>query len=131
MFAPTVFRKDGWFVIKGKLVDGTIVDVYRLSMKAPTFAKPPNVHDMYGNQRQTKYQMNISRANNRNRLSAYGHYLCRRWNKHFDNKKPIAVLKIYFMIERTPKPGAPIRLKKRMIWEHYCIMKYKSWAKSI
>jgi len=131
MFAPTVFKRDGWYVIKGKTTDGTLVDVFRLKVGEPSFEKPANVHDMYGNQRQTKYYMNIARTRRRARKSALGGYLCRRWNRTFKGKNKLAVHKIYYMVERTPKQGQPFKIKRHMIWQHYCRSKYKAMLKSL
>ncbi|HET6347414.1 MAG TPA: HTTM domain-containing protein, partial [Myxococcota bacterium] len=64
MFAPYPSKEDGWYVLQGKLDDGTVVDVYRHLEEAPSWEKPEVVSDMYSNQRWSKYMMNIWLARN-------------------------------------------------------------------
>jgi len=123
MFAPLPLREDGWYVIRGELVDGTAVDVYRGTEGEPAFTKPEHVADMYPYWRWRKYLMNLSRksgyvAHRRN----YGQYLCIVWNERRNPppEKRLQKFVIYFMREYTPdtlQPGPP---EKEVLWRHYC-----------
>lgn len=123
MFAPLPMRDDGWYVIRGELVDGSVVDVYRGTAGEPAFTKPEHVADMYPYWRWRKYLMNLSRksgfvAHRRN----YGQYLCRRWNERrgVTPEQQLKTFVIYFMREYTPDTLQPGPAEKTVLWRHYC-----------
>ncbi len=125
MFAPKMYKRDGWFVIRGKRADGMVVDVFRMQVGEPNFAKPVNVHAMYGNQRWTKYHFRIHSTKRTYERKAYGQFLCRTWNKYYKGSKKLAVLKIYYVLEQTPARGKQIDLRTQSLWSGYCHKKYK------
>lgn len=120
MFAPTPLTEDGWYVMPGKLRDGTEIDVFTGKTEV-SYEKPQWVAYTYKNQRWQKYLMNLwSRDFTQYRLS-YGRYLCREWNASHEFSKQLETFEIIFMVENTPPPGEPQPpVTPTTIWTHNC-----------
>lgn len=120
MFAPTPLTEDGWYVMPGKLRDGTEIDVFTGKSEI-TYTKPQWVAYTYKNQRWQKYLMNLwSKDFSEYRLS-YGRYMCREWNNSHSTEKQLLTFEMIFMVENTPPPGTtfpPVVPTK--IWTHSC-----------
>jgi predicted DCC family thiol-disulfide oxidoreductase YuxK len=121
MFAPTPLIEDGWYVMPGKLRNGTMVDVF--SGASPvSYEKPQWVAYTYKDQRWQKYLMNLWSSNLSEFRLGYGKYLCRTWNKkHLNTNEELLSFDIIFMLERTPEPGKPqTPIEPTTIWHHEC-----------
>jgi len=117
MFSPPLLD-DGWYVIPGKLRDGTEVDIFKNG--APVdFSKPEHVYKTYKNTRWRKYLMNIWMASNEKHRLYYGQYLCRDWNSRHPQNKLLDTFEIVFMREMT-RPLMSSVARKVVVWRHYC-----------
>ncbi len=119
MFSPRPLLGDGWFVIPGKLKDGTEVDLFR-GGKPVSWDKPEDILKDYPNQRWRKYLMNIWKAEFSDHRLYYGRYLCRDWNGKHINGKQVNTFDIYFMQETTLPEGKTAPLEKILLWRHAC-----------
>jgi hypothetical protein len=120
MFAPSPLRQDGWYVIHGKLRDGTDVDVFRKKIDV-SYKKPELVSYMYKNQRWQKFMMNIFYEDMKEFRLGYGRYLCREWNKNKTDKDELVSFKIIFMTETTPNPNEAFPpIEPKNLWDHSC-----------
>lgn len=130
MFAPYPRKDDGWYVIEAQLFNGQVVDP-RAQDFVYSEEKPDDVAATYTNTMWRKYLSNIWLKTNHKYRIYFGRYLCRRWNNSKDSlsEERINTLKIYFMLEMTPKPGEPVEpVKKELIWRHHCFDKPADWA---
>ena len=120
MFSPYPLRDGGWFVIPGKLKDGTEVDLFNEG-KPVTWDKPSLVSTTFKNSRWRQYMMNLWIVTYQHHRLYYGQYLCRDWNSKHSGDKQLDQFEIYFMLERTPPPDQkgdpPV---KTAIWKHWC-----------
>jgi len=118
MFAPPG-TDDGWYVIPGKLRDGTKVDLFK-DGEPVDFSKPQYVYRTYKNTRWNKYMYNI-RASwfDKKYAGYYARYLCADWNANHPKDKLLDELDILF-IRATKKPLMTPRIKKSLIWRYYC-----------
>lgn len=120
MFAPFPMKDDGWYVLPGKLANGTPVDVWNKTAGEPSRQKPDHVADMYPNFRWTKFMVNIwSKSMSEYRLY-FGRYLCRTWNRdvvHEDLR--LKTFEIIYMREDTlpDREADPVPVS---IWSHAC-----------
>jgi len=123
MFAPYPLRDDGWFVVEGELRDGTKVDVRHGREEAPSYDKPALVSADYKNARWRKYLMHLWKKDKKKYRPYYGQYLCRAWNGDADRpaRRKLSKLQVHYMLERTPPPGQPARVKKVTILRHNCL----------
>jgi hypothetical protein len=122
MFSPWPQKDDGWYVIEGKLRDGSAVDLWNQKIGPAKWEKPANIAAMYPNERWRKYFMNLYIADNSEYRLYYGRYLCRQWNdepdRNFDEQ--LATFDIYFMMKTNRDPGFLPVMSKQLLWSHHC-----------
>lgn len=101
LFAPDPPRVDGWYVVPGRLENGSRVDaLHRTQVR---WDRPPDVASKYPNERWRKYLVNLRRpgfSGHRSHLSAY---LCERWNERHETD--LIEVTLYFM-EQPSRPYA-------------------------
>ena len=121
MFAPAPLRDDGWFVIVGRLHDGTETELFR---GGPVrFDKPDEIAESYHGQRWAKYMRNLYTSKYKRMRVYYGKYLCKTHNA--DRKRSDADslegFDMFYMKEMTPPPGAPDPIPEKInLWTHRC-----------
>lgn len=119
MFAPSPTREDGWYVIEGRLTDGsTKVDAFR-EKKGISYEKPNSAADFYPNERWRKYMMNIWLKDYAKFRMPFAHYLCWNWNRKNPDLDRLEQVSIFFMLETTPPPGQPGDVKKLNLLDSY------------
>ena len=99
MFAPAVFKDDGWYVLEGTTTQNRIVDLNQKGREA-TYAKPPSVVALFKNDRWRKYSENYLFVHNSFMRPYYCNYLLRRWNEDHP-QEPVTTLNIVYMKEVT------------------------------
>lgn len=122
MFAPYPMRGDGWFVLDGRLKDGSIYDTW--NNESPPWEKPDDFFKRYRSTQWRKYLTNVwvEEKDHPIRL-AFGKYACREWNDLSGKKedgKLLSTYQLYYMRENTPLPGNPFEVKKVFLWNHNC-----------
>lgn len=123
MFAPFPLKDDGWYVIDGKLADGSPVDILNDAERPASYAKPERVSAMYPNARWRKYMGSIWQKSKTEHRLYLGKWICRNWNAKRDGGKRLAAFDIVFMKERTPPPGETGKVERLLIWQHDCFGK--------
>lgn len=121
IFAPGPPRDDGWYVITGKLKDGTEVDL--LTGKNPVNWEKPSIktrNTIYPNMQWRTYFINLNRAIGKKLYPYYAHYVCRDWNSRHQGGKQVDSFSIYFMSERTAPPGESQKVEKKTNWDQSC-----------
>jgi hypothetical protein len=99
MFAPTVFKNDGWFIYQGTTEEGIEIDLLR-DGTAVNYDKPGRVADLVKNDRWRKYGENIIMKSNSQVRPYWCNFLLNEWNfAHPDQS--IRQLKIIYMHEET------------------------------
>lgn len=96
MFAPSVFKDDGWFVFVGKTAEGKEVDLNNHGSDV-SFEKPYYVAGTYKNDRWRKYSENILFVSNSHFRLYYCHYLINNWNKNVPEGEEVKKLDVYYM----------------------------------
>ena len=99
MFAPIVFRDDGWFIMEGKTQSGDI-DIHNEGKKV-NYVKPELVVSQVKNDRWRKYQENILFVHNNHLRPYYCNWLLEEWNKNASPNAIINSLNIIYMKEVT------------------------------
>jgi len=121
MFAPNPLTYDGWYVIAGKLRDGSSANV--LHQEQPvSYDKPASIADQYKNERWRKYMMNLSQGLYADYRLYYGRYLCRSWNSGRWPRDPGALVSfdIYFMGRQNSISDPNRSYSKDLLWHHEC-----------
>lgn len=116
MFAPDPLRIDGWYVVPGKLENGSRVDV--LHGSAVTWDRPANVEDTYPTARWRKYLSNVWSGGNTNHRSYLGAYLCNRWNGQHETE--VDTLTIYYMSQSSQPYNETEPITRHELHTHDC-----------
>ena len=80
MFAPAVFKDDGWFVLLGRTASGKEVDIAHPDVPI-SYEKPEVMPAFYKNDRWRKFHENMLLAQNNHLRLYYCAYLTHTWNK--------------------------------------------------
>ncbi len=99
MFAPGVFKDDGWYVLEGTTTDGKTISLLN-SANVVSYKKPAKVVSMFKNDRQRKYSENFIFSYNEFLRGYFCTYFKRKWNENKANEK-INELKITYVKEFT------------------------------
>lgn len=97
MFAPAVFKDDGWYVYEATTQAGKRLDLNQKG-KPPTYDKPASVMALVKNDRWRKYSENYLFVNNTYMRPYYCNYLLRRWNEDHP-EDPVTNLEVVYMKE--------------------------------
>ncbi|WP_242929525.1 HTTM domain-containing protein [Pontibacter vulgaris] len=97
MFAPVVFKDDGWYVLEGRTTNGAAIDLNQQG-KAADYTKPASVVALFKNDRWRKYSENYLFVHNAYMRPYYCNYLMRRWNEAHP-KQAIKDLQVIYMKE--------------------------------
>lgn len=97
MFAPQVFKDDGWYVLAGTTLKNRQVDLNRQG-KEPDTMKPASVLSLFKNDRWRKYSENYLFVHNSFMRPYYCNYLLRRWNEDHP-QDPVTYLEVVYMKE--------------------------------
>jgi hypothetical protein len=122
MFAPYPTKADGWYVIPGKLKDGTEIDLWT-GRTAITYEKPARVEKMYADSRWRKYMLNLRQDNYKGHRLWFGRYWCRTWNAEHTGEKQLENFQVIFMRETTLPNYQTAPLEKNVVWRHECFKK--------
>jgi len=113
MFAPAVFKDDGWYVLEGHTASGQLIDLNQEG-KAADYAKPASVMSMFKNDRWRKYSENYLFVHHAFLRPYYCNYLVRRWNEaHPQN--PVKELQVVYMKEYTLPDYQPVVPKREVL----------------
>lgn len=121
IFAPSPPRDDGWYVIIGKLKDGSEVNILREN--SPINWEKTSMQDrnsLYRNMQWRTYFINLNRGIGKKLYPFYVAYLCQDWNSRHQNEKQLASLTVYFISERTVPLGETQTVEKTIAWQKSC-----------
>lgn len=99
MFAPTVFKDDGWYILEGQTKNGRRLDLNRQGQPV-TYRKPYSVMALHKNDRWRKYSENYLFISNDWMRGYYCNYLLRRWHENPRNPR-LQQLDVVYMKEVT------------------------------
>ncbi len=98
MFAPRVFKDDGWYVLDAHTSNNKQIDIYKEG-KETTFEKPESVMKYIKGDRWRKYEENFLMIDYEYIRPYYCKYALKQWNETHSEK--IDSLSIIYMKERT------------------------------
>ncbi len=120
MFAPGPMRDDGWFVIPGRLRNGTEVDLMKSDGAPVVWEEPPSIMELNRSDHLTLYYMNIHRPHNSHFVHPWGKYLCREWNATHSEEEQVLTFKIIFMERMIQKDLQPPKMRKVVLFNQRC-----------
>ncbi len=115
MFAPGVFKDDGWYVLEGITKEGSSVNLLNPE-KPVSYQKPSSIVSMFKNDRWRKYSENFIMSYNNYARGYFCNYYKRIWNEAHPEQR-IEALRIYYMSELTRPDYHYSRPEKVMLWQ--------------
>lgn len=119
MFAPRPLTGDGWYVMRGKLHDGGVVNLWEPGLPLP-YKKPSSVRATYHGLRWGMFLVTLWRGEVPEARPYLAHWLARRWDERYSEGKPehrVKSVEILFRLEETPPPGEVVgMIKNVVIW---------------
>ncbi|UYZ59409.1 hypothetical protein [Hymenobacter latericus] len=97
MFAPAVFKDDGWYILEGHAANGRLYDLYREG-RPVSYEKPYSVMALHKNDRWRKYSENYLFVDNSWMRPYYCNYMLRIWHLNPRNP-PLKRLDVVYMKE--------------------------------
>ena len=97
MFAPSVFKDDGWYILEGTATDGRVFDLNRGDALV-RYEKPASVVALFANDRWRKYSENYLFIDNAWMRPYYCNYLLRIWHEN-PAHPPLRHLSVVYMKE--------------------------------
>lgn len=115
MFAPCPLKDSGWYVVEGRLKDGSRVDLLRNG--APVnWDKPALASATFKNDRWRKYLVNLWAKTNVAHRPLYARYLLREWNSRNSGGRELECVEVYFMLERTRPDYQATAPQRLLLW---------------
>lgn len=120
MFAPQPLMNDGWYLMKGELVDGSTVNLWEPGKPLPQ-TKPASVLHAYRNERWRRYLMSLLDPMYTPTLRECAHWLKQRWNEQYSGGKPERKVKsveiIYYLEETVPPDRIAPEVTPMVLWK--------------
>jgi hypothetical protein len=111
MFAPNVYKNDGWFVFEGFTKSEDAIDIRRNGQPV-NYNKPLSEVSLYKNDRWRKFLENYVNTDNMTLRQALCSFLIKDWNGHHPNSS-IDSLSIIFFKESSVSPGeSPVVIRQ-------------------
>lgn len=109
MFAPCVFKEDGWYIYEAVTNKGDTIDLNNHALPV-NYNKPANVLATYKNDRWRKFSEFLMLSGNDWLRPSTVHYL-----KYIYKEQPIKSIRLLYMLEFTPKPGEKGIIEKKYL----------------
>lgn len=117
MFAPGVFKEDGWFIYAGLTEKGDTIDLYRKG-EPIGYEKPRSVLSEIKNDRWRKYNEHIISVHNMWMRPHLCRFIFYNWNQQCRPGQKIHQLLLIYMLELTPEPGEEGSVNRVVLWDY-------------
>ncbi|MCW3078158.1 MAG: hypothetical protein JWO32_2767 [Bacteroidetes bacterium] len=114
MFAPGVFKDDGWYILEGVTEKNKTLNLLQEG-KDVSYLKPASVTSLYKNDRWRKYTENMILSYNTFMRGYFCNYYKRVWNENSESK--IRTLRIVYMNEFTLPDYKYSPASREVLWE--------------
>lgn len=114
MFAPGVFKDDGWFIIEGTTKSGEKVNLFSPDGSLD-YSKPAAVTSLFRNDRWRKFTENLILGKNAFMRGYFLNYSKRVWNENHPDKQ-LTRLELVYMSEFTLPGYVNEPAKREVLW---------------
>lgn len=115
MFAPAVFKDDGWFIYEAHLANGDTLDLNKTSQKL-SYQKPQNILSTIKNDRWRKYSEHLVMQDKVWIREPLKNKILKDYNASVhDEGKKIKRFFIIYMKEQTPPPGDTTKITQEYL----------------
>jgi hypothetical protein len=95
MFAPGVFKDDGWYVMEARTKDHHTIDLFHPN-DSISYHKPKSVTAMFKNDRWRKYSENFIFVSNDFMRGYFCNYYIKKWNQDHPDQQVTSLAVLYF-----------------------------------
>jgi hypothetical protein len=113
MFAPTVFKDDGWYILEATTTTGRLLDLNRAGQPI-SYTKPSSVVALFPNDRWRKYSENYLFVNNAWMRPYYCNYWLRIWHQN-PVHSPLRQLEVIYMKEVSQPDYRPSPARREVL----------------
>jgi hypothetical protein len=126
----------GWFLIPGKLSDGTVVDLFAAGGPLPSYEEarrplpttpPQRVSATFRSVPWLTFFLTASEGHGSSgssgQLQGYGRYLCREWNNREKGERQLQGFELIYMrrpVDPEPRAHPPTDYQRTLLWGHNC-----------
>lgn len=121
MFAPYPLASSGWFVVRGEMEDGSVVDLWHNSQGEPDTTKPKYPSQWYTDYRWRKYFERISSGQFKEQAHNFGRFYCRKYNRFEPGPQKLAALTIDYHRLTARPDHQPHDYKVIRLLNWYCL----------
>ena len=114
MFAPGVFKDDGWYVYEGTTLNDEKINLLDPAGKL-NYTKPACVVDMFKNDRWRKYSESLILTCNTFMRGYFANYYRRIWNEQHPDRR-IKAIELIYMSEFTLPDYKREQARKEVLW---------------
>jgi hypothetical protein len=114
MFAPGVFKDDGWFMLEGTTRSGEKINMLSSDHRVD-YRKPESITSMFRNDRWRKFTENLILSSNSFMRGYFVNYCRRVWNDAHPGQR-IRKLELVYMSEFTLPDYKPSPPKREVLW---------------
>ncbi|NEP63120.1 MAG: hypothetical protein F6K31_40475 [Symploca sp. SIO2G7] len=119
--APSLPHNGGWYVVKGTLANGSIVDLlqpkHTISTEQSTLVQR---QALYETVRWRNYFSNLSRSRGVNMYLYYGDYVCRHWNNRRGDHPQLQTVGVFFINESKVPSNTLQTITENQLWQQSC-----------
>jgi hypothetical protein len=115
MFAPGVFKDDGWYVLEAKTKENQLINLLEPGQDLH-YQKPASIVAMFSNDRWRKYSENLIFTSHTFLRGYYCNYTRRVWNEKHPEQK-ITGLQIVYMSEVTQPDYHYQKPERVLLWQ--------------
>lgn len=105
MFTPAPPKYNVWWVVRGELSNGTIVDVLKGTWGEPDWGPPVDFTHTYPTYRWEKFLSRLALGRYQSHRPSYARYLCRQWNESHGGFAPLLRLWLHVATETNQLDG--------------------------
>lgn len=120
MFAPYPDKRTGWFVVRGHLPDGRLVDAYHPSPAPPPLAEPANLSATFPTPRWLYYMTNLSKPEYARARRWFAAFSCRRFDAAHVAREPLRDVELSFFLRWTLLGYERTPAAEEVLWRGRC-----------
>jgi len=121
MFGNTDLTSQGWFVVIGRLADGSQVDVFRGPPGEPvSFDRPDDFASRFPTHTWRKLYSLLIRESYAVFRSHYADYKCREWNDRGEPGPRLDSVELVYMKRKAVDPDVPVNVERVSLVRRPC-----------
>jgi hypothetical protein len=120
MFAPYPDKRTGWFVVRGYLPGGRLVDAYHPSLGAPPLEEPANLSATFPTARWLYYMTNLSKPEYAWARPWFAAFSCRRFDAAHLTREPLHDVEVSFFERWTLLGYDRTPAAEEVLWRQPC-----------